>query len=323
MGRCGLALDADPTGRGRCLSVVRISHSWRCCPGCSGTTIQSPFSGLNAGGANRYNRDCYGTWYPGTRPHRSACSEAEPTPQCHRRCLAKACSRPRCRRPPGVFRDSVRQWRRAVRGDDGLRGRSPRLVEWKGPHRPPGDDVIPADIRIDHVYQVSCKYLSRVMQNCGPARLFDRLLVGEERTGRNWFTTVAPDEYQVFYADIRAHVGGDASCAGGEPKCCYRAVLKAALRSRVLPTPVQQSWESFCSAVSVNSARRWEASLDSPRKRLRLLWRLLRIADAPYFVLGVIEELTYVLGSPQRGIGYSPMSFKRWRSHQDLRASPR
>lgn len=37
---------------------------------------------------------------------------------------------------------------------DGLRGRPPKLVEWKGPHRPPGDDVIPADIRIDHVYQV-------------------------------------------------------------------------------------------------------------------------------------------------------------------------
>ena len=175
---------------------------------------------------------------------------------------------------------------RSLEADDGLRGRPPKLVEWKGPHRPPGDDVIPADIRIDHVYQVSCKYLSRVMQNCGPARLFDRLLVGEERTGGNWFTTVAPAEYQVFYADIRAHVGGALPVLVESLNAGDRAVLKAALRSRVLPTPVQQSWESFCSAVSVASARRWEASLDSPRKRLRLLWRLLRIADAPYFVLG-------------------------------------
>ncbi len=45
---------------------------------------------------------------------------------------------------------------------DGLRGRPPKLVEWKGPHRPPGDDLIPADIRIDHAYQVSCKYISKI-----------------------------------------------------------------------------------------------------------------------------------------------------------------
>jgi len=170
--------------------------------------------------------------------------------------------------------------------DDGLRGRPPKLVEWKGPHRPPGDSIVPADIRIDHVYQVSCKYLSRVMQNCGPTRLFDRLLVGEERTGGNWFTTVAPAEYQGFYADIRAHVGGALPELVQSLNAEDRVVLKAALRSRVLPTPVQQSWESFCSAVSTASARRWKASLDSPRKELRLLWRLLRIADAPYFVLG-------------------------------------
>ncbi len=173
-----------------------------------------------------------------------------------------------------------------LEADDGLRGRPPKLVEWKGPHRPPGDNVIPADIRIDHVYQVSCKYLSRVMQNCGPARLFDRLLVGEERTGGNWFTSVAPAEYQEFYTKIRTHVGGDLPLLVESLNAGDRAALKAALRSRVLPMPVQQSWEALCSAVSVASARRWEASLDSPRKRLRLLWRLLRIADAPYFVLG-------------------------------------
>ena len=61
---------------------------------------------------------------------------------------------------------------------DGLRGRRPMIVEWKGPHRPPGDDVVPADLRIDHVYLVSCKYLSRVLLNAGPSRLFERLLFG-------------------------------------------------------------------------------------------------------------------------------------------------
>ncbi len=50
---------------------------------------------------------------------------------------------------------------------DGLRSRRPRVVEWKGPHRPPGDDVIPADIRVGHVYQVSCKYLSKIPSTPG------------------------------------------------------------------------------------------------------------------------------------------------------------
>jgi hypothetical protein len=68
---------------------------------------------------------------------------------------------------------------------------------------------VPADLRIDHVFQISCKYLSRITQNCGPARLFDRLLVGEERTGGDWFAEVAPDEYQAFYEAVRVLVPGD------------------------------------------------------------------------------------------------------------------
>src|SRR5205814_3844694 len=91
-----------------------------------------------------------------------------------------------------------------LRAEDGLRNRAPKQVEWKGPHRPPGDDVVPADIRIDHVYQVSCKYLSRVMQNAGPARLFDRLLIGEDRSRDDWFAAVAPREYQTFYGEVCA-----------------------------------------------------------------------------------------------------------------------
>lgn len=173
-----------------------------------------------------------------------------------------------------------------LEAEDGLRGRPPKLVEWKGPHRPPGDDVIPADIRIDHVYQVSCKYLSKVMHNPGPARLFDRLLVGEERTSENWFATVAPTEYQLFYNDIRAYVGGVLPVLVSDLTATDRSLLKAELASRVLPDAVQHSWASFCRAVSEASARRWRANLNNPRKRLRLLWRLLRIAGASYFVLG-------------------------------------
>ena len=69
--------------------------------------------------------------------------------------------------------------------DDGLRGRLPRIVEWKGTGRAPGDEVAPIDLRVDHVYLVSCKYLSDILFNVSPAAVFDYLLVaGQSRAGR-------------------------------------------------------------------------------------------------------------------------------------------
>src|SRR5690606_35014322 len=59
---------------------------------------------------------------------------------------------------------------------DGLRRRSPVVLEWTGGRRIPGDQAIPADLRLDHVYLVSCKYLSKIVLNTAPARLFDLLL---------------------------------------------------------------------------------------------------------------------------------------------------
>jgi hypothetical protein len=171
--------------------------------------------------------------------------------------------------------------------EDGLRGRSPRLVEWKGPHRPPGDDVIPADLRIDHVYQVSCKYLSRIMLNAGPARLFDRLLIGEERAAGDWFGFVAPAEYQAFYEATRSVVDSQLPNLVSEVDVVHRAILKEALRPRSLPNSMQESWSDLCSVVANASAARWAERLVAQRARLRMLWRLLRIGDASYFVLGV------------------------------------
>ena len=61
---------------------------------------------------------------------------------------------------------------------DGLRGRPPLVVEWKGTGRAPGDEVAPIDLRVDHVYLVSCKYLSKILFNVSPAGIFDSLLFG-------------------------------------------------------------------------------------------------------------------------------------------------
>lgn len=170
---------------------------------------------------------------------------------------------------------------------DALAGRPPRLLEWKGPHRPPGDDPIPADLRIDHVYLVSCKYLSKVLSNPGPPRLFDRLLVGDTRSGENWFGTVAPQEFQAFYCAAVTATGLTdlpeevAALSRGQQQR-----LKAALMPRLLPEALRGPWGELCEAVAQRSAARWFAAMALPRDRLRLLWRLLRISSASYFVLG-------------------------------------
>jgi hypothetical protein len=74
---------------------------------------------------------------------------------------------------------------------DGLRGRPPWLLEWKGPHRPPGYEQVPADLRVDHVYLISCKYGSNILWNTSPANLFDRSL-SERGSGRDPLRTAQP-----------------------------------------------------------------------------------------------------------------------------------
>lgn len=169
---------------------------------------------------------------------------------------------------------------------DGLRGRPPVLVEWRGPQRLPGDDVIPADLRLDHVYQVSCKYLSKILLNPGPARLFDRLLVGDERSAGDWFAVVAPVEYQAFFDTVREQLGLALPSRVDELTAADRAVLREALRPRALPATLTPAWERLSATVAAVSAQRWRAQLGDDRARLRLLWRLLRITQATYFVLG-------------------------------------
>ncbi|HTX63797.1 MAG TPA: hypothetical protein VMD28_09160 [Acidimicrobiales bacterium] len=96
---------------------------------------------------------------------------------------------------------------------DGLRGRLPTLVEWKGTGKAPGDEVAPIDLRVDHVYLVSCKYLSNILFNASPWHVFDYLLIGGQSRasraardvlgGGDWYTEVAPEEHQALYEAVR------------------------------------------------------------------------------------------------------------------------
>lgn len=193
---------------------------------------------------------------------------------------------------------------------DGLRGRTPLSVEWKGPHRPPGDNVIPADLRIDHVYLVSCKYLSNILHNPGPSRLFDRLLMGEQRSSMDWYLEVSPAEYQALYRSACAIVDVDLPERVSELTREQQQSLRDALRDRVLPEPMQEPWSSFCAAVSEATAVRWNENLAAPAARVRLFWRLVRIADASYFVLGA---------APHASLQFRIMSAWDWMQTYEMR----
>ncbi len=236
--------------------------------------------------------------------------------------------------------------------DDGLRGRLPTVVEWKGTGRAPGDEVAPIDLRVDHVYLVSCKYLSKILFNVSPAHVFDALLVGASGRGiraardarpggGDWYAEIAPDEYQALYEAVRraalewesAGPGGGAEeswVARSGPRRAPAAVALPGLGANDVPAPAplespagpppgllrvlppravdlsshqrdalgrwlgagwpgdaKSLYTALSHAVARASVRRWEAAMDTGAGAGEaMLWRLLRIGSAPYFVLG-------------------------------------
>lgn len=178
--------------------------------------------------------------------------------------------------------------------DDGLRGRPPRLVEWKGPTHAPGDEVVPADLRVDHVWLVSCKYLSKVLANAAPARLFDRGLAGgPSRVAVDWYGEVAPHAYQALFAQVRLELGQRASLPPNVADLTpgHRAELRAYLDAG-WSTEAQRAYRALAGEVSQASAGRWKRALAKRADAEAVLWRLLRIGSAPYFVLGAQRDRT-------------------------------
>lgn len=192
---------------------------------------------------------------------------------------------------------------------DALRGRHPVRIEWKGGHRAPGPSPVPVDLRIDHVFLVSCKYASRILLNSAPARLFD----GAGEPGGDWFVEVAPDEAQALYEVVRRDVAADVDLPPfvGDLAVHHRKALKPVLSERDWGSAGTAAYAELSAAVGRESARRWRAALGSKRRREAELWRLLRITDAPYFVLGTSGDqvLRVRVSTPWD-----------WRRRYDLRA---
>lgn len=183
---------------------------------------------------------------------------------------------------------------------EGLRRRPPLTVQWKGPHKPPGYDSLPADLRVDHVYLVSCKYGSTISANCSPSNVFDRLLADRRAGSEDWYRAVASAPYDQFYAAVTAELGGDlpASVEGLGPVDVERI---QSMCKRRWPANLDDAWRWFSFEVAAATSARWRSNLTSKGHRELMLWRLLRLETSPYFVLGATksaEPLRYRVATP-------------------------
>lgn len=171
--------------------------------------------------------------------------------------------------------------------EDALAGRPPRVIEWTGGRRPAGDEVAPIDLRIDHVYMLSCKYLSANIWNASPARLFDGLLATSGSwDSADWYHEVAPAEYQSLYeATVRAAQLRDVPDTADQLSTRDRARLRAASADAGGDEAVEHAYSRMAEAVAAASAARWRNRL-AEFKAVLMLCRLLRIGNAPYFLVG-------------------------------------
>jgi hypothetical protein len=163
----------------------------------------------------------------------------------------------------------------------------PRVIEWTGGRRSLGDEMVPADLRVNHVYLVSCKYLSRVLHNRSPAQLVLGLLgTGAPRMNQpDWFLEIAPEMYEDLYAAVRRDlVDADLPDNSALLKPVQRRDVALRLR-RGWGDEAAVRYRALCDVVSSRTAQIWSENIATLGDE-RMLWRLLRIGPAPYFFLG-------------------------------------
>jgi hypothetical protein len=181
-----------------------------------------------------------------------------------------------------------------ARSDLGLRGRPPWTLEWKGHHKPGSKaiETIPADLRVDHVYLVSCKYRSRILHNAGPLALFEHLLAPSGPVTRlDWFERIAGDAFRPVWEPVYQRAGLPPTVTPGRTSQAQRERVKQALVDQPIDTSSPE-YRSFVAACSENSAAYWRARLTTPQLRSEMYWRMLRMQSAPYFVLGARDDAT-------------------------------
>lgn len=171
-----------------------------------------------------------------------------------------------------------------------LRGRHPESIEWSGGARSVWTSDVPRDLTVDGVWFIQAKYDSRCVLNTSPGSLVDELLVDHTVESRvSWFEEVALDELQAFYEQARAHLPlthlpDDVRDLDRDAK----ARLKASMRGRA-PSPSEEAaYAELCRAVSIETTLRWRRRIDAATlpQRTQMVFRMLRIAGGPYWLLG-------------------------------------
>lgn len=181
--------------------------------------------------------------------------------------------------------DNGRAFRQRV-----LDGRLPGHVEWSGGAQSTWMSDIPRDLTVDGVYFIQAKYDSTCVLNTAPATLVDDLLRDEGGGHRpDWYAEVAPRELQTYYATVRRRAGVD-----GLPTDIrdldrdHRQGLKTWMRANEPNAREHDAYLELCRAVSEQTASRWRRHLAAatPAQQTQLLFRMLRIAGGPYWMLG-------------------------------------
>ena len=179
----------------------------------------------------------------------------------------------------------------------GLNGQAPRLIEWSGGRRMPGDQAVPADLLIDRVYMISCKYLSQILHNTSPARLFQGILSPSSSARHpDWFAEVAQRRHLALYRSTLELLGlEDMPDSPNWMDRAQRGRLRSAFAERGgrgTPDELRAPYDALISTVSSASAERWQEALREPAQQERMLWRLLRIYSATYYILGIDRRRT-------------------------------
>jgi len=177
-----------------------------------------------------------------------------------------------------------------------LQGRRPASIEWSGGGRTTWTSDIPRDLTVDGVYFIQAKYDSTCVLNTAPATMVDHLLV-EDGAGQHasWFETVALRALQAYYAKVRARCALDALPRDvRDLGRADRAALKAAMRAPGAAASAAEdtAYLELCQAVSIETELRWKQRLRASThpQHTQMLFRMLRIAGGPYWLLGTKRQ---------------------------------
>jgi hypothetical protein len=172
-----------------------------------------------------------------------------------------------------------------------LAGRRPQHIAWVGGARTTWTSDVPRDLTVDGVWFIQAKYDSTCVLNTSPGSMVDHLRVDDGVQSRqSWYEVIAPGELQAYYAAVRRCLGATSlPHAVTDLEREHRDVLKSAMRSRgEEPTEEHAAYLELCRVTSELTAQRWRWRLReaSPTQRTQMLFRMLRIAGGPYWLLG-------------------------------------